>query len=350
MVSFDEYIAYFRRNNSTDRGRICEVGGTSLSRSRSARAKATGARVFQSKAGAIFHIPSVPETTDYDPFDWNWSKIPGFAARSVQLDLNGAFKVQVKRTQGDMMRLFNLYQQGNYESVVGFWQSLVKEITLSANIKRNSLVVENIVELARDNGIEEIRLEIPRNTVITDYMMRKTLLDKILQTLANFKQAINYGQGHVGTSSDDYALLISENKFYDIALAMGIQGSDSSYHDLIQGRLERVMGVKIIPIPYLENKYSISVREEVEDGETKWKDIEVVLTEPHAILFHKNIFPFKFSQPLFSVDKIAGAFVNIFTHMEYYPKDLKKQNNGDWAYILPKFCKGFNFNITYAEQ
>ena len=69
MVSFDEYIAYFRRNNSTDRGRICEVGGTSLSRSRSARAKATGARVFQSKAGAIFHIPSVPETTDYDPFD-----------------------------------------------------------------------------------------------------------------------------------------------------------------------------------------------------------------------------------------------------------------------------------------
>jgi hypothetical protein len=74
------------------------------------------------------------------------------------------------------------------------------------------------------------------------------------------------------------------------------------------------------------------------------------LTEPHAILFHKNIFPFKFSQPLFSVDKIAGAFVNIFTHMEYYPKDLKKQNNGDGAYILPKFCKGFNFNITYAEQ
>jgi len=100
-------------------------------------------------------------------------------------------------------------------------------------------------------------------------MMRKTLLDKILQTLANFKKPINYGAGHVGTSGDDYALLISENKFYDIALAMGIQGSDSSYRDLIQGHLERVMGIKIIPVPYLENKYSISVREEVEGGETK---------------------------------------------------------------------------------
>ena len=39
----------------------------------------------------------------------------------------------------------------------------------------------------------------------------------------------------MGTSGNDYVLLVSENKFYDFATAMGIQGSDQSYRDLLTG-------------------------------------------------------------------------------------------------------------------
>jgi hypothetical protein len=39
--------------------------------------------------------------------------------------------------------------------------------------------------------------------------------------------------------------------------------------------------------------------------------------------------------------------------MEYYSTldDLKqKDKKGNDAYILPRFCKGFNFNITQAKE
>jgi len=112
------------------------------------------------------------------------------------------------------------------------------------------------------------------------------------------------------------------------------------------------MGLRVIPVPYLENKYSVSVAEKIVDDKTVWEDITVDLSEPHAILIHKNVFPYKFSDPMFATDKIPGAFVNIFDLMVYYPKDWKSQKQKDGhpgAYILPKFCVGFNFDIKFEE-
>jgi hypothetical protein len=46
---------------------------------------------------------------------------------------------------------------------------------------------------------------------------------------------------------------------------MGIQGSDEAYKNLIRGTFEKYMGLRVIPVPYLENKYVVSVKETVVD-------------------------------------------------------------------------------------
>jgi len=134
-----------------------------------------------------------------------------------------------------------------------------------------------------------------------------------------------------------------------------VQGSDQAYNDLINGKLTTIYGIPFLGVPYMENKFSVSVEEDGndDDGRTKWKEIETDFTEPHMIVFHNKIFPFKFQSPLFSAEKIQGVWRYIFTHMEYYSTldDLKqKDKKGNDAYILPRFCKGFNFNITQAKE
>jgi hypothetical protein len=55
---------------------------------------------------------------------------------------------------------------------------------------------------------------------------------------------------------------------------------------------------------------------------------------------------------MFYAEKLSGTFVNIFDFQQYYPKDLKNQRQKvgqPSAYILPKFCQGFNFDIKFEE-
>jgi hypothetical protein len=105
---------------------------------------------------------------------------------------------------GDMMRLYNQYNTGGYTSVTGFFESLVKEMQSAVMLKQNSLVMEEMVSLARTNGIITIKHRIKKGTVLTSYLARKLFFGKILDVLANFKKAINQAQGHLGTSGDDY--------------------------------------------------------------------------------------------------------------------------------------------------
>jgi len=218
--AFEKALAIWRAKNLFAPLKILEDGGT-----------------LSDVATAIFHIPTVPKTTDYDWKDWNWEKIPGFAARTVQLDLDGSYRIRLKRTWGDMRRLHNLYKSGDYASVAGFFEGLVKEMTIANQVKQASLIMEEMVKLAKDNGITNIKATIKKGTVLTSYLARKLFFSKILDVLANFKKALNQTQGHMGTSGDDYVLLISENKFYDFATAMGVQGSDQAYRDLLAGSL-----------------------------------------------------------------------------------------------------------------
>ena len=61
-----------------------------------------------------------------------------------------------------MRRLHNLYKAGDYASVAGFRESLVKEMIIANQVKQASLVMEEMVNLAEDNGIISIKATVKK--------------------------------------------------------------------------------------------------------------------------------------------------------------------------------------------
>jgi hypothetical protein len=169
-------------------------------------------------ASFVYYLSSVPKTTDYDPEDWNWHKIPPFNARDLRLDITGRLKVQAARDLQDMRRLAQAFRSGNYEMIVSFYESLVKEIATSAAVKRNVLVMEAIRDLAITNGIEEINIEYPKDdSKITAFAARKHWLNPIMQFIANCRKYINLGKGIIGTKESDFLVILSLNKIYELS-------------------------------------------------------------------------------------------------------------------------------------
>lgn len=76
--------------------------------------------VLDGAGTALFYIPTVPRTEDYDPEDYNWTKIPKFEYKEVKIDVDTFFKVQRKIDDGDALRMKNRFASGNYEGVANF--------------------------------------------------------------------------------------------------------------------------------------------------------------------------------------------------------------------------------------
>jgi hypothetical protein len=57
------------------------------------------------------------------------------------------------------MRMHQNFKAGNYSSIADYFQSLVKGVAFSANVKRNVLIMEALYNQGLENGIEEINIE-----------------------------------------------------------------------------------------------------------------------------------------------------------------------------------------------
>lgn len=96
---------------------------------------------------------------------------------------------------------------------------------------------------------------------------------------------------------------------------MAIQGSDKAYSDVVNGELTRVAGLPIVPIIYLDNKIAVSEEEYTENNQIKRRPIEEDFTGVDAILFYKNVFAYKLTNPIFKVQEITGSPDQlVFTH------------------------------------
>lgn len=206
-------------------------------------------------------------------------------------------------------------------------------------MKRNALIMENLVAQAKGNGI--VTVKVPQRYRWTAYEARKVYVDPIVQRLANMKKYIEFGQGLLGTSDSDYALLVSENFKYQLAETLSIQGSDKAFDVVITGALSKIFGLPVLSVPYLDNKYSVSETRIDKDGKTVFIPKEIDTTGIDAILFHKNAFVYKFGNPIFMDDKVVGAPYRIYTHIQNYPTKRLP--------ILGKFCLAFKFEEVTDE-
>jgi hypothetical protein len=117
-----------------------------------------------------------------------------------------------------------------------------------------------------------------------------------------------------------------------------------AYHELKAGSPVMIYGLRFIPVDQLDNYYSLSETIKLEKGDDgKERPVSVpsyVDTRGvvDMILFHKDAFVYKFSNPFYEVDKLPGTLFNIFTHIENHPK--KRLD------ILGQFCIGFKFVDT----
>lgn len=129
------------------------------------------------------------------------------------------------------------------------------------------------------------------------------------------KNLVDYSRGYIGVDDEGWAVLVSFNFYYRLLEAMAIQGSDKAYSDVVNGELTRVAGLPIVPIIYLDNKIAVSEEEYTENNQIKRRPIEEDFTGVDAILFYKNVFAYKLTNPIFKVQEITGSPDQlVFTH------------------------------------
>lgn len=61
-------------------------------------------------AKAIWNLSNVPKVTDYDPFDWNYTKFQKFATKEVTLDNKGTYSIKRFHDVRDTMRMYQDYK------------------------------------------------------------------------------------------------------------------------------------------------------------------------------------------------------------------------------------------------
>jgi hypothetical protein len=111
--------------------------------------------ILAGAAKAIYNLPSVPMTTDYDPYDWSYNNFQKFGSREITLDLTGSFSVKRFLSMRDLQRQYQEFKAGNYAKVADYFQGLVKQIAFSVAIKRNVLIMEALVDQRKENGEDE---------------------------------------------------------------------------------------------------------------------------------------------------------------------------------------------------
>lgn len=124
------------------------------------------------------------------------------------------------------------------------------------------------------------------------------------------------------TSSDDNRLFwfsVKGNKALDITSG-NWEGSDLIGAGVGELKLSTDLHSLLPKLPhYLASLFGNRTVVEKEytygdDGKIKYRDIITDFTEPQMILYHKDVFPYKFSEPLFFVDRIATR-INKHLHL-----------------------------------
>jgi len=74
---------------------------------------------------------------------------------------------------------------------------------------------------------------------------------------------------------------------------------------------------------------------ELEDGKFKRKITQIDLTGMDALLFHKNVFIYKFSNPKVKNQEITATDYHVLTHIQRFPTNRTT--------VLDRFCLGFKW-------
>jgi len=201
--------------------------------------------ILSGAAKAIYNLPSVSMTTDYDPHDWSYNAFQKFGAREISLDLTGSFSIKRFLSRRDLIRQYQEYKSGNYTTFNDFFQGLAKQIATSVNVRRNVLIMEALYEQGKQNGIEEINIEYPKDmSQITAFSAREQYFDKLFDIYSDFQTAISYIKGYIGQKANDFLCLISINKLYKLQRAITLAGSDQAYSDLKAGNVAMIQGLE----------------------------------------------------------------------------------------------------------
>jgi hypothetical protein len=103
--------------------------------------------------------------------------------------------------KGDLAFMRQKIQEGNYEYLSDFVYRQLGGIQVTAEAKRNSLIIEELVSLAKTNGIKEIRYS--GSELQTEYQASKKILDPFWEAYANFRKYVNLVKGVLGTNHED---------------------------------------------------------------------------------------------------------------------------------------------------
>ena len=115
----------------------------------------------------------------------------------------------------DLQRQYQEFKAGNYASVADYFQGLVKQIPFSVAIKRNVLIMEALVDQGRENGIEEMNLEFPKDmSQVTAFSAREQYFKQLFEDYAKFQKAIDFMKGYVGHKASDSLCIISVDSLY----------------------------------------------------------------------------------------------------------------------------------------